>query len=120
MSKSFAECNPELYPPDDIADEIRLESIEREAKLEGWPVDRPWVKPHHALDCQCHQCVPHIVHDEPVLLPWRHRSAYPCGQRIAFSNRAQYDELLDGASHGTHYGDSASITCPRCLELRRR
>jgi hypothetical protein len=118
MGRSFADWNPELYPPDDLREEPQLQELEALAREHGWPVDRPWVKPNHATTCCCWRCVPHIVHDTPRIGPvcGGERFEYPCGRPVALSNLQQYVDLTQGATHGQHYGRDRTITCPRCRD----
>lgn len=79
----------------------------------GWPVDRPWVKPGHDPACLCPQCVPVIVHAEPLFASVRGDYRYPCGHEVATDNDKQDRDHMGGASHRRAYHHR--VTCPGCL-----
>lgn len=80
----------------------------------GWPVDRPWVKPCHHKACVCPQCVPLIVHADPVFGAVRGEYRYPCGREVATDNDKQDRDLMGGSNHRRAYARQR-VNCPGCL-----
>lgn len=95
----------------ELADDV--EAFEDTAHLYGYTPDRPWVKPDHAPECPCWQCLPHVVHERPEL-DEHGAFRYPCGRLVATNNAIQRADFAAGASHGHHYGYDRHITCPAC------